>query len=91
MMTILSKPISCPGCHYKLDTATALGDNSSPPEKGDRTICVNCGTILEFTSPCQMQIMPESKFIEIKRQGNNPLLLIQRMIRQPGADGFGLH
>ena len=37
----------CPKCGQELDSMTAVG-HDCPPEPGDITVCIGCGTVLEY-------------------------------------------
>ena len=39
---------ACPCCHAKLTGASGIQDETSVPEPGDLSICLYCGTILEY-------------------------------------------
>lgn len=44
-------PHACPGCGITQDAvAQVKGDHGSRPEKGDFTICIDCGMLLIFES-----------------------------------------
>jgi hypothetical protein len=39
----------CPQCDYKLDASSHVqGDDPSPPEPGDASVCLNCGQVLTY-------------------------------------------
>lgn len=39
---------ACPCCGAKLDAVSGISDEGSIPEPGDFSICLYCGTILEY-------------------------------------------
>ena len=43
------KTSPCPSCRYELDAATKVSGDHGGPDPGDLTVCLNCGTILQFT------------------------------------------
>ena len=40
---------SCPVCDIKLNRAARMTQDGLPPELGDATVCVACGSVLEYT------------------------------------------
>lgn len=44
------KESNCPGCGKKLDAVSAVDKENLMPKEHDVTICLGCGTVLEFTS-----------------------------------------
>lgn len=47
-MELENKNVKCPTCGSKLDASTCITDKDILPEKGDLSICVYCGTLLEY-------------------------------------------
>lgn len=64
-------PSSCTGCGRLMDAAGTMGaDDDSEPSPGDLTICIDCGTVMQFdadyslkpvTIEMIMQMSPEER------------------------------
>jgi len=68
MKTTRTKTSTCPNCEKKLDAHDSLGGDHSPA-KGDISMCLKCGQMLEFQDPqTVIKIRPET-LAEIR---NNP-------------------
>lgn len=39
----------CPQCNYKLTGATIAQGEDQAPQKGDNSVCLNCGQVLTYT------------------------------------------
>jgi hypothetical protein len=48
------KPDYCPACFHRLDSATGAFEDVAP-QAGDFTVCIQCGTILEFSETLQLK------------------------------------
>lgn len=41
-------PSTCPSCGKWLDGAATIGESCEPPNPGDITLCIGCGTVMIF-------------------------------------------
>jgi hypothetical protein len=46
---------TCPGCHTKLDGATALNNDTSPPQPGAVTVCFYCAAAAVYDDQLQLR------------------------------------
>jgi transcription elongation factor Elf1 len=46
--TYQHEPFECPGCGMLMDASTNMTKNHGKPESGDLSVCLYCGTMLEF-------------------------------------------
>lgn len=48
MKTTKMPPSGCPTCLKKIDEASSMSDDPTPPKPGDFSICLSCCTTLVF-------------------------------------------
>lgn len=46
---------ACPSCGYVMDASTAVTDPNAVPKPGDLTICIKCGTPLQYGPGLMLQ------------------------------------
>lgn len=49
----------CPVCGGKLNATSSL-DQTAPPSEGDLTLCVHCGSALEFDAEMRLHLAPQA-------------------------------
>jgi hypothetical protein len=57
--TRYDKGFPCPDCGHYLDAAT--GEEGAKPKTGDFSICINCATVMRFTTPPEMEKVTEAE------------------------------
>lgn len=57
----------CPNCGYPLDGAAPANapESDVSPKEGDLSVCINCGTILQFDANIQSRIFPIEELFEL--------------------------
>jgi hypothetical protein len=71
----------CPACGYLFEAAgNAIGEGS--PKPGDYSLCLSCGTVLEYGDKGKMLIAPEP--LELPLEQLIGVRKIQRFIRERG-------
>jgi hypothetical protein len=45
----------CPQCEYRLDASGRFGEDEGSPEKGDASVCLNCGQLLIYDADLRLQ------------------------------------
>jgi hypothetical protein len=54
----------CPTCGTKLSAATAVKHDDSP-KPGSLTVCIECGTVLEFSESMELRVMTPEQVAEL--------------------------
>jgi hypothetical protein len=67
---------ACPCCGKTLDAATAIADERDPiPEAGDFSICLYCGTILEYEEDFFLHVASDDRLSQLN--GSEPAVYQQ--------------
>lgn len=69
----------CPACHHKQDRASLVTDNPEGhgPQPGDVSLCMYCGTWLEFLEGGRMQSLPPDKLSALPQETQNEMAKIK--------------
>ena len=72
-----TKTTSCPTCKHHLDMAQkAQGEGE--PEEGDYTICLYCGSVLQFTADLDVNLTPDHEIPDYVKVHRHVLMTIIR-------------
>lgn len=88
--TAFTKPCLCPQCGDKLDAATHPSGKVHQPEKGDFSMCLNCGTVLRWNAELILYCPTEDEMMDLEADQRLMLKLMQMkraMIVPPGGLG----
>jgi hypothetical protein len=79
---------TCPKCGGNLDGAlNTTGDGH--PEKGDLSICVYCGELLQFTASLKLELLPEAALASLSIGESQRLERARRVVHQVIAERGG--
>ena len=70
----------CPNCGKKIDAASGVEDEHAIPEPGDVSICIKCGTFLEFNEDLTVKEATTNTLREVPDEAMAQLLHIRRVI-----------
>lgn len=59
---------ACPCCKKKLTGASGIQDDTSVPEPGDLSICIYCGTILEYEEGFFLHVAPDESLSRLNSE-----------------------
>ena len=84
---------ACPCCGKKLDGATELSGDEATPQAGDFSICLYCGTILEYEEGFFLHVASDESLSrlnsaepEVYQQMMQVQIVIKRMILKKKAE-----
>lgn len=67
-MTQSSTPKSeCPKCHYEMSRAACL-EGDYEPSAGDLSVCLNCGTMLEYNDILVLKLLTDEVWFTLDIQ-----------------------
>ncbi|HTH42901.1 MAG TPA: hypothetical protein VL498_07035 [Terracidiphilus sp.] len=69
---------SCPQCRHELDAATKVTGNAGGPDPGDLTVCLNCGTILQFTPALALERASRETLSDFLQKEPNNFIMLMR-------------
>lgn len=80
MPELPNKFANCPVCDTKLDGATCVdGDDEIIPQAGDVSVCMYCGTILEYEDGLFVHEISDKKLEQIKIEDYSTYSLLLRI------------
>jgi hypothetical protein len=71
----------CPSCGEMLDGATQI-IGTGHPDKGSTSVCIYCGTLLEFKSPTELIVLSPYVLATLPPDVREMLLRAQRAVQQ---------
>lgn len=71
----------CPACNKPLDAAASISGEDVGPQPGDVTLCIGCGTFLEYGEDMRLMLLTDAHKDEISAEDLDRLEEIQTMIR----------
>lgn len=71
---------NCPHCKTLIDCATPMVKGNIPEPK-DLTICIKCGTILQYSNDMALELFPEILVDTLESEIHYSLLRVQKLIR----------
>lgn len=83
-MIILGKD-NCPHCNALLDAAIEIKSVNSVPKPMDYTICIKCGTWLQFGSDMGLRLLSEDDKKLMDAEAKTALTIAQKSIRELNA------
>lgn len=74
----------CPGCDYKIDSATPTDEEKRKPNPGDLVICLNCGAYLKFADDMALQDLTTVEWSRLDDETKIILNRTSKAIRERG-------
>lgn len=77
-------PCACPTCFANLSAASSSkGEKGSrAPKKGDVTVCLYCGTLLEFGEGLSLAPVSDATLVELSKKQRDKMNFFSMMIKQ---------
>lgn len=72
------KSHGCPACGYIMDTVSNVSENNNTPKKGDVTVCLNCGDVLQFKKDLTVEPIGKGVMGKIIEATPNAYVHLQR-------------
>lgn len=63
-----TNPKKCMTCHYEFDSHSGIpidDESPRPPEKGDYSVCLNCGVLAEFDADLNLVALTADQLSEL--------------------------
>lgn len=77
-------PVStCPHCQYEMDACTSV-DGDAVPKEGDISVCLNCGSFLEFNHELGLDLYPDSNLLDLPDEMRLQLTRARMLITERG-------
>lgn len=73
-------PRTCPGCGGRFDGAASL-TSDEPPDPGDFSVCMTCGTILRFGEGLCVRLATAEDLAALSPGGRSALAQAQAVVR----------
>jgi RNase P subunit RPR2 len=81
MTTHFVKETRCPACRHKLDAATnAQRGTSAAPKDGDITVCIQCGTALQFASDAALRVLSSAELERLPADTRREVRRVKQLI-----------
>jgi hypothetical protein len=88
MLTVFERSDHCPACLKLVDAATSMAKDAQP-KKGDLTICVYCGTLLQFGEFMRLSALSDEELRQLDEETQRELLHAQKVLRLLKKAGQG--
>jgi hypothetical protein len=75
----------CPQCRYTFNAATVI-QGAGPPEPGDLTLCIRCGSILGWNFRMELEALSVAAIRELDTETLQLLARAQRLIFKGKAE-----
>ncbi len=82
---ILTPETSCPYCNHKVDALSSVGGNERNPKKGDLTVCLYCGELLQLNAELLVGKLRKSEFYKLPMDIQLTLNKISTIIKNKNA------